>query len=379
MAENELQRMFDHYVSLPHGAECIRAKQEALKRSDELGHLSWRLANRNNLALEEFFHGDKAKALPQAAEYVEIFERNFVNGGMMPTKKRIDNYLRMLDMALEVFETLPQLPIEQWRKMEEKYGDAMQRYHYGKANYYEKKFNHLLCEGNVQEAEECYRMWEEERQANRDQVLACEGCIQYFRVRYALVQNDWDGAVKEAQPLLGEDPGCAQQPWRVLHLLMTESRDRGSRSGVKEYGKKLRMRLDWDENADAMELLAYDALFDLSHGLKAIESSLERVLEKWDCLQRWRHFLETSLLLQQAAREHETLSLMLPQQLGCYREDGQYHPAELSRWFYEEAFKIAQRFDERNGFPYHQNAMEKARAGMKQMTDTMEKAKHSNQ
>lgn len=379
MAESELQRMFNHYVALPHGAERIRAKQEALKRSDELDDLGWRLANRRNLALEEFFHGDKAKALPVIAEYIEIFERNLANGRMVPTENRVEGYLRMLDMALEVFETLPQLPMEQWRKMEEKYWSAMQRYHYGKADYFQKKFNQLLCEGSVQEAEEFYRMWEEEQQTNHDQVVDCEGCIQYFRVRHALVQNDWDGAVKEAQPLLGDDPGCSQQPWRVLHLFMTESRDRGSRSSVKEYGKKLRMRLDWDENADAMELLAYDALFDLPHGLKAIESSLERVLGKWDCLQRWRNFLETSLLLQQAACEHETLSLMLPQQLGCYREDGQYDPAELSQWFYEEALKIAQKFDERNGFPYYQNAMEKARAGMKQMTDAMEKAKHSNQ
>ena len=51
MAESELQRMFNHYVALPHGAERIRAKQEALKRSDELDDLGWRLANRRNLAL----------------------------------------------------------------------------------------------------------------------------------------------------------------------------------------------------------------------------------------------------------------------------------------------------------------------------------------
>ena len=349
MAESELQRMFNHYVALPHGAERIRAKQEALKRSDELDDLGWRLANRRNLALEEFFHGDKAKALPVIAEYIEIFERNLANGRMVPTENRVEGYLRMLDMALEVFETLPQLPMEQWRKMEEKYWSAMQ--------------NQLLCEGSVQEAEEFYRMWEEEQQTNHDQVVDCEGCIQYFRVRHALVQNDWDGAVKEAQPLLGDDPGCSQQPWRVLHLFMTESRDRGSRSGVKEYGKKLRMRLDWDENADAMELLAYDALFDLPHGLKAIESSLERVLGKWDHLQRWRNFLETSLLLQQAACVQEPFSLTLPKQLGCYREDGQYDPAELSQWFYEEALKIAQKFRTKD-----KNKRKMPKTGMEAMT-----------
>lgn len=368
MAKSELQQMFDHYVSLPHGAERIRAKQEALKRSDELGNLEWRLINRHNLALEEFFHGDKAKVLPLIAEYTNIFEKNFVNRGISPPSGRIEGYLRMLDMALEVFETLPQLSLEQWRKMEEKYWNAMRRYHYGKADYFEKKFNQLLCEGNRQEAQEFYQMWEEELLTNDEQVIDCEGCIQYFRVRHALVQNDWDDAIEKAQPLLDGSAECSQQPWRTLHLLMTESRNRGDSSGVKEYGKKLRLRFDWDENADEMELLAYDALFDLSHGLKAIESSFERVLEKWDHLQRWRNFLESSLLFEQAAREHETFSLALPEKIGCYREDGRYHAAELSDWFYDEALKIARKFDERNGFPYYQNAMEKARAGMKQMT-----------
>lgn len=368
MMEEELYGLFERYTAMPHGSERIDAIREAVKKADKWGDDYWRLKNRYQLAIEQYRYDDSGKVLPMIAEYVAIFEKKYFDTGKSPTHQQLDDYLYLLDLSLNVFGMLPQLPLAQCRQLEEQYWNALKRFGYGKADYYDRRYFQLRYEDRLEEAEEVFELWEKERQGNAHQVTSCEGCIKSIQIRHKLHQGKRDEALKLARPLMDGTIQCSYEPWRSLRLFMNNSRNRGERGGMKYYGRQLIRRLGWDENADEMSLLSYDALFDLPRGFKTVETSLGEIFGEWDQGSRWRGFMDAWLFFSQAAHTYETVSLAMLESFPLYREDGEYNTAELAQWFHEAALGIARKFDERNHSSYYQNKMQRAWDGMQKMT-----------
>lgn len=362
---DELIRLKDIYFAMPHGPARAHAIQEAVRRADELGDQGWSLSNRYNLAIELSMYGDPAKVLPLIAEYTARVEELYLNTGRPMPDKRIDQYLYMLSLGVGVWSQLPQLPLDQWEQLMKQFGDSLQRYRYGKAEYYREQYFQSLYEGKSEAAEAAFQAWQADITSGTMQVITCEGCHQKFRVDHAAELGDWEGALREARPLLDGTLACKQNPWNVLCLLMELSRDRGDRAGVKRYGGQLARRAEWDEAADMVELLPYDMLFNLPRGLRTLEQTLDDQLQSWSQDAKLDYFCDVWLLLTLAARERKTVSLALPQRFPLYRPDGTYHPAELAEWFRQQALDIARRFDRRNGYPYFQKQIETTWAGLR--------------
>lgn len=366
---DELQILKDKYDVMPHGPARIQANREAVRRSDELGDQGWSLAHRYNLASELTFHGDQAAALPVIAEYAALSEQMYFDTGRPTPRKEMDRYLYMLYLGVGIWLNLPQLPLEQREQMAKKFWDGLQRYQYGKANYYTAQYYQLLREGKMAEAEAAYQAHEAEIATGAVQVTECAACDQFFRVRHAVERKDWEEALREARPLLDGTLTCRQNPWNALWLLMTFARDRGDRAAVKYYGEQLVRRLEWDEGGMEEELLPYYSLFDVPRGLQTLEKTLDEYLQSWSQDTRMDYFCDAWLLLTQAARAQETVCLALSERFPLYRPDGEYDPAELADWFHRQALDIAYRFDQRNGYPAHQKKIETAWAGMQKMVE----------
>ena len=111
MMEEELHRLFEQYTAMPHGLERMNAIREAVKKADEWGDDYWRLRNRYKLVVEQYRYDDSGKVLPVLAEYVAIFEKKYYDTGKSPTHQQLDDYLYLLDLSLNVFGMLPQLPL----------------------------------------------------------------------------------------------------------------------------------------------------------------------------------------------------------------------------------------------------------------------------
>lgn len=368
MIQEELYGLFEHYEALPHGSGRIASMHEAVKQADEWDDTYWRLKNRYELAVEQYRYDDKSKALPLIAEYVAIFEKKYFDTGESSTRRQLDEYLYLLDMALDIFGTLPQLPLEQCRQMQKQYWNVLQRFGYGKADYYDRQYFQLRYEDRMEEAEEVFKLWEQERQGNAPQVTTCEGCIKSICLRHKLHQGNRDEALKLARPLMDGTIRCGYEPWRSFRLFMNNSRSRGDLGGMKYYGRQLTRRLGWDENADGLSLLSYYALFDIPRGLKTVETSMDQIFHRWNQCARWRGFMEAWLFFSQAAHTYETVSLAMSEAFPLYRADGQYCTAALAQWFHESALEIAKKFDERNHSSYYQNKMQRAWDGMQKMT-----------
>ena len=130
MMEEELYGLFERYMAMPHGVERINAIREAVKKADNWGDDYWRLKNRYQLAIEQYRYDDSGKVLPMIAEYVAIFEKKYFDTGKSPTHQQLGEYLYLLDLALNVFGILPQLPLTQGRQLEEQYWNALKRFGY---------------------------------------------------------------------------------------------------------------------------------------------------------------------------------------------------------------------------------------------------------
>ncbi len=366
----ELRRMYEQYSAMPHGPARAAFIRDAVKRSDELQDHGWQLANRFNLSLEIKFHGDGGKVLPIIAEYISIFEQKYFHTDERPSSKRIDSYLYMHDMAISVWEDLPQLSRSQLDEFLKKFWAALLRYHYGKADYYHRQYFQLRKEGKFDEAEVMYQKWEADIATGFIQVTDCLGCRQYFRVQHALHQDNLEKALEKAQPILDGTLTCIQRPWKVLTLLLEYALRHGNRAGVQEYGVRLVDRMEWDDTADEMELMPYYAFYDLPRGFQALEKYFSDMLQSWGQLSLLDEYQFTWLLFIQAAETYETVSLSFPQTFPLYRPDGQYQPKELAEWFHQQSLHIAQRFDQRNGYPYYQNLLESTWTGMQKIVKT---------
>ena len=171
MMEEELYGLFERYMAIPHGVERINAIREAVKKADNWGDDYWRLKNRYQLAIEQYRYDDSGKVLPMIAEYVAIFEKKYFDTGKSPTHQQLGEYLYLLDLALNVFGILPQLPLTQGRQLEEQYWNALKRFGYGKADYYDRRYFQLRYEDQTEEAETIFELWEEERQCAASYLL----------------------------------------------------------------------------------------------------------------------------------------------------------------------------------------------------------------
>ena len=359
----ELNARYRAFEKMPHGKERIAAIEEAVKRADEIGNLSWRLANRYNLIYEMAFHGDEGQILPVIAEYASLYEEN-----PMPRYKR--GYLYVLYLSLNQWECLPQLPLDERAKAEERFLNALMRYGGNQTEYHEKLYYRCKKEGKAEEAEHHYQEGLALAEKEPSMVSGCKACFQsLFYVDHAIWKKDWEEALKQAAPILDGTLKCEQHPRETYSDLLEFALDRGDRKQADRFAALLRSRLEQEGEEDFSDLMRYLAFSAPEEGLDILARSLPDMLKAWDQSERFDFFVNAEILCTQAARKFGRISLRLPDTFPLYREDDQYDLSALAEWFHCQAAEIAMRFDRRNGYPYYQKIIDDNLEGMRRMEE----------
>ena len=357
---SEQKRLKDRYKAMPHGSARLQAIQQAVQKADEQKDREWQITHRYELADELHFYGDSAKTLPIIAQAAALFEQE-------PIESKVYDYLFSFYEALGVWDDLPHLPLEQREQMAQKFFDVLKQYGYQASLYHETQYNQLMAEGRQEEAEREYELRFAEQPGVRQTLSRCKACAQSMRVLHAIDHENREEAMELAKPLLDGTLSCSTEPWCALNQLFEFAWSQENRADVQFFGERLLQRLAWDPYAQESDVLCCYILSHIKEGLKALERTLPEILQKWSQRERQDYFQSAWLLLTRAAQTDETLSLSLPKEFALYREDGRYNAAELAQWFYEQALDIAKKFDQRNGYPYYQNQMEKAGQGLQAM------------
>lgn len=357
---SEHERLKDQYKAMPHGSARVQAIQKAVKKADDQKDHAWQIIHRFELADELHFYGDCAKTLPIIARATELFEQE-------PLESYVYDYLFAFYEALDVWNEVPQLSLEQREQVAEKFFYALKRYGYSTSLYHERQYMQRRREGRFEEAEREYELRFTQEPGVHKTLTQCKACEQGMRILHALNSQNWQEAMELAKPILDGTLSCRTEPWCALNLLFEFAWSQGNRADVQFFGERLLQRLAWDPYAQESDVLCCYILSHIKEGLKALERTLPEIPQKWSQQERQDYFQSVWLLLTRAAQTDETLSLSLPKEFALYREDGRYNAAELARWFYEQALDIAKKFDQRNGYPYYQNQMEKAGQGLRAM------------
>jgi len=352
---DELNALYRAYCRLPHGRPQIDAIREALKRSEEIGNLSWRLANRYNLIIELAFHGDKGQILPLIAEFTALYEDH-------PLPKFQISYLYLLYLSLGQWDCLPSLPLAQRERAAEHYFTALSRCRVSPREYHERQYYQCMREGRWEAAEEHYQA---ALAAGPSPVSPCPACKQSFRVDHAVWRDDWEDVLQQAQPILDGTLKCAQHPRNTFSTLLSFALDRGDRAQADRFAALLQGGPE-EEDCDGL-MMRYLAFTDPAEGLRILERRLPEKLQLWDWAERRSFFADAWVLCAQCARRWGTVHLLLPEDFPLSGDGGWYATGILADWFYRQALDISLRFDQRNGYPWYQKGLEQVRTGMERM------------
>lgn len=365
---SEHERLKDQYKAMPHGSARVQAIQKAVKKADDQKDHAWQIIHRFELADELHFYGDCAKTLPIIARATELFEQE-------PLESYVYDYLFAFYEALDVWNEVPQLSLEQREQVAEKFFYALKRYGYSTSLYHERQYMQRRREGRFEEAEREYELRFTQEPGVHKTLARCKACEQGMRILHALNSQNWQEAMELAKPILDGTLSCRTEPWGTLKLLFEFAWYEGDRESLQFAGDRMLQRVRWDPVGEEWEVLPCYILSDVRGGLKAFERTLPDMLQRWSQQERQDYFQSVWLLLTRAAQTQETLSLSLPKEFALYLEDGIYHPKELAQWFHAAALEIAKKFDDRNGYPDQQNVIEKA--GMALLKMTQQETQHS--
>lgn len=345
----------DAYQAMPHDHTRLAAIYAAMGEADASGDRIWRIQTRYDAIIELMFYGDGGQILPLVGEFVRLFEEK-------PSYSGSKFYLYILYAAVGQWNLLPQLPLDQLERMKERFWDAVQRYQMYDGPYYEREFVRAQRQGQWEKMEEAWQKWQRAKNNND-----CKGCVQYFRVQYAVAKRDGALAEREAQPILNGSLYCANEPQNTLSLLLGHALDYGTKEEAARWAEQLRLQLM--KESPVMEydsgMLLWLAYSDPEEGLRMFERFMPENWRAWDQEERFYLFKNAWVLFHRLAEQNKPVQVELPEEFPLWKQDGQYNAGELADWFYAQAQKIGNAFDTRDGYPYFAHELELAERYLK--------------
>ncbi|MCI8423333.1 MAG: hypothetical protein HFF50_07375 [Lawsonibacter sp.] len=358
MGKDELELLFHRYADLPKGSwERLEAMREAVRLADQRRARSWQLANRYNLAYELAMYNDLGQVLPLVSEYAALYEET-------PFAQYRQCYLYLLYLALTQWECLPQLPLDQRDRMAEQFRSALLKYRLSLRDYHERLCFQYVREGRLGEAQAHF---EAAAKLPNATIHDCSACLQHSLVYYAYLTDDWPEAIRQARPILDGTLTCDLHPRNTLFCMLEMALDRGHWGQSRRFARELEVCLGQGETDFVCPLIRWYAFSSPASALGLLERRLDKVWAQWDQAQRFYLFRAAWIYCVQADKRGGFLTLRLPEDFPLYRSDGRYAPGELAMGFYGMALDIGLKFDTRNGSPWHQTLLQRAREGMERM------------
>jgi len=404
----KLSEWQDQYETLPHGPERVNAIRSAIAQADAEGNHRWKLYYRDELVGELVFYGDPVKGLPVCAEYADLFEKQ-------PMDRYKNNYLWVMSSALLCWDYLPQLTLDERKKMMEHYLKGVHRYRGSLREYHSLEFWQCLYKGKPELARIHHKRYMQDKpRANGKEVAdsICLACWYHNCGENYLALGDWDMGLKWLQPIIDGRIRCKQEPIRVYNSLVAYALEMGRREDADHFAALLAPRVDWYKEGMPLEhslMIRYLALNNPRQGLRRLEQVLPKAFRWWSKDVQQGFYYSSWVLCAALARRPDwltvdmttplvsarsddsasasvparpddpastavsaspaisTVSLELPREFPLYRADGQYPLDELAQWFRNEMLAIAQAFDTRNGYPWNQQSVDRARYAMARM------------
>lgn len=106
----------------------MEALEGYIKEADESENYYYSLLWRYEYAYQATFYSDPPKAMPVAAEFASIYEAHPSALGSVRDNGGAESYLMITQMGIDPVVSLPQIPMEQWEDMMDKFHALVKRF-----------------------------------------------------------------------------------------------------------------------------------------------------------------------------------------------------------------------------------------------------------
>ena len=121
---------------LDNGPDKMEALEGYIKEADESENYYYSLLWRYEYAYQATFYSDPPKAMPVAAEFASIYEAHPSALGSVRDNGGAESYLMITQMGIDPVVSLPQIPMEQWEDMMDKFHALVKRFNIGHRTYW---------------------------------------------------------------------------------------------------------------------------------------------------------------------------------------------------------------------------------------------------
>ncbi len=344
---------------LENGQEKAEAIKEYIKEADEAKETYYQLIWRYDYAYQQYFYGDPVSAMPIAAEFAKIYEENPHALDSVPDNGGAEAYLMVTQMGLDNVVALPQVPIEQWEEMMEKFHALVKRFNTGHRVYWWQ----LARFWQYTDKEKAYKYFERFWKTGRDGLSDCRACERCYAVHMSLLIGNRKAADEYAKPLkAGRTNFCEDAPKLYRYYYLEDALDRGDLKEASIYANQLSVKIEHRIH-DLSFLGAVVRCFAYTNIDKAVEKFLSGIgmaLGLWDQIKVYDYYKGSYVCFHELAKIKDTIRLNMPDKFPLYTKDQVYNCSMLSEWFYEQADVIGSKFDKRNGSSYFKENLEAA-------------------
>ncbi len=333
---------------MPGGASKMEALQEYIKEADKAGDDHYSLLFRYQYACEATFRDDPPKAIPVAAEFGPIFERN---PHALPDDGGTEAYLMITQMGIDPIVFLPQIPMKQWEDMMEKFYALVKRFNIGLRTYWWQMAQFWQYVDKEKAFEYFKKFWK----TGRDGLSDCRACERSYAVMMSLMIGDREAADEYVKPLkAGRTAFCEDAPRLYMCAYLEDALDRGDLKAAVPYANQLSAKMKQNKNGlshigAVMRCFAYT---NPDKAINKLEQGLKWAIKMWDQKKVYDFYKGSWVVMHEFAKKQETVKLNLSEDFKLYNEEGIYNCEQLEQWFYNNAKTIGQSFDKRNGSDY---------------------------
>lgn len=344
MDTSDIKRLIRQCESMEYGLAKLRAALEALALADENGDPWCRISSRYFVSWSYLMSDDIAKALPVCAEFFYLLEQypHILLGAIFE--------LSLACESVTVALCLPQISREQCQALLNQFESRCKYYNMGKYHFHRASFNFYFEMGLYEQA---IHSFERFRVEQMDADWDCEACKVGSIASALLCLGHREEALFTAQPLLSGVLKCehGNEPSNILVNLLESDLENGDMEAAGIKAAQL-FRMGFEDRGDLGSLsvyVLYLAAADPEHSLRFLEKEIAWSVGLWNLEALFDIYSSAWAVCAVLAKSHTQIILQLPRNLPIYQEEGSYQTQALSKWFFDNASEIGQKFDRRNG------------------------------
>ncbi|MBR5371062.1 MAG: DUF4026 domain-containing protein [Oscillospiraceae bacterium] len=333
------------YQQCEKGPARLRAIKEAIRAADEAKSAEWSFRFRDRAMRESTFESDDVDSMIIFPEMMALYDNN--------EELQLDDDFQytllwdfkwMLNNAVD----FPKIPLEKILEFYEEFkkrliqcGKSLRPYYYMLESFAEDT-------GNPMPDGVKFGRFQMEKEDGLEDCRACEAS---HIVRMDLLNGNREAALKHSERIFSGELRCTEIPQNTYGIWVYHDILAGEYDHAKQMAKRLmamlRNEIDMSLLNEVGNLLRLYAVVDRHLGTVLFRRSIRLFVECRNPRKRLDYSIGAYRLFDKM--EMEEINLILPRDFALWKEDHTYKSADLAEYFFNEAKKLAEQFDKRNG------------------------------